>query len=446
MDRSFAELTAAIEARQPTLPEIRERAIAAQLKFNAFITLPEPLSCMPENEKYIPVAVKDCIKVTGIPTTYGSKIFANSEPEKTDAAVIKLLRRAGGTVAGKTHLSEFCFGATGQNQHFGNACNPWDSNRITGGSSSGSGAAVAAGIVRLALGTDTGGSVRIPAGLCGVVGLRPTVGRVSNQGCLSVSTICDTIGPIAASVSEAAWLYDVIQGYDPADPLSIAKGISSASCLRDGVSGLTIGIARPFYFEDSDADVIEGVEHAIAVLEKLGVAVRDVALGDVQERREQHAIRFVAADVAEARTEIYESNYHDLGKEFRRRIESGQQLTGMEYAASIRASLRFRQSLREHFESGIDVLITPTCPATAPLWEDASDMITTTGKMARFTYDFAAAGVPALTVPCGFDKQGLPIGMQLIGSWGNDALLFQTAFAFEQATSFHTNRPILVYG
>lgn len=379
----------------------------------------------------VPVMIKDCIDVAGDVTTFGSAIHVEDAPARQDAFTIARLRRAGGGVAGKTHLTEFCFGATGENAHFGNARNPWDKARITGGSSSGSAASVGAGIVRMALGTDTGGSVRVPAALCGVVGLRPSFGRVSNSGCISLSTIVDTIGPMAATARECAWLFDAIAGYDPDDPNSQRGGALASADIDAGVTGLLIGIPRPFYFEDASAEVSETVETALRWLERSGAGLKDCALGDAEERRSQHAIRFVAADVADARRAVLRDHGDRLGAKVRQRIEQGALLSGPDYAASIRALQHFRRMLRTAFESGIDVLATPTTPEVAPLWSDSDDMIATTRRVAAFTYDIGATGFPALSVPCGFTAAGLPVGIQLVAPWGREDILFRVAQVLE---------------
>ena len=391
----------------------------------------------------VPLLVKDCIAARGMPVTYGSAIEAQSAPVSEDAFVVSRAREAGFAIIGKASLTEYCFGATGENAHFGNVRNPWDPDRITGGSSSGSAAAVAAGIVPCALGTDTGGSVRVPASLCGVVGLRPTIGRVSNHGCLDVSSAYDTIGPIAQDVETAARLYDAIQGYDPRDPLSIPAGESACARINGGVSGLTVGVLRPYYCDESDPAVVAAFENAVSALKDAGAETVDAALGTVEERREQGAIRFIAADVADARSDLRLHRRDEVGAEFLRRLDVGAAVTGTEYARSFRSLLTLRRQLRDLFESGIDVLVTPTCPVTAPLWSDATDMIATTRLVARFTYDIGAAGVPALQVPIALDPEGMPIGMQLIGAWGEDALLFQAARAIEEAMNFKRHRPTI---
>lgn len=388
----------------------------------------------------VPVLVKDCIDWRGQLTTHGSAVYRDAAPAAGDAEVVRRLRDTGATLIGKSHLSEFCFGATGENATFGNCRNPWDTARITGGSSSGSAAAVGAGIVPAAIGTDTGGSVRVPAALCGVVGLRPTLGRVSNHGVLDVSTICDVVGPFGATVADAARLYAAIAGYDARDPLSFADAAPLLEGMDGGVKGLRVGLPRAFFFEDLQDCVRRAVDDAAAVLERLGCTLVDVPLGEAETLRTGGAFRFVLADVADARRDVYPEHADRIGAEVRRRIELGHQVSGADYAHCIRLLQQFQRTLRDTFAAGVDVLLTPTTPVTAPLWSEASDMVATTRLVARNTYDLGAAGVPSLGVPCGFDRRNLPIGMQLTAPWRAEALLFRVAHAFETATEHHRAR------
>ncbi|KGE04520.1 amidase [Pseudohaliea rubra] len=390
----------------------------------------------------VPVLVKDCMDVRGLPTTCGSRLYAQAGPAAGTATVVARLQAQNAAIVGKANLTEFCFGATGENEHFGNCLNPWATDRITGGSSSGSAAAVASGMVRVALGTDTGGSVRIPAALCGVVGLRPTVGRVPNTGCLAVSTISDTIGPLAATVAEACWVYDIIQGYDAADPLSIAAGPSTLSTLHHGIAGFSVGVLRGFFAEALAPDIESALAEVGRLLEKAGARLADVQPTDNNALSEHHAFRFILADVAEARGPLMADAGHRaaIGAEVRRRIALGQQVTGTEYAASIRALLALKQWLRSVFDSGIDLLLLPTTPVTAPLWRDADDMVETTRLVSRFTYDLGASGMPSVSVPMGLDRDGLPMGALLAAPWGEEARLLRAAQAIEEGLAL-TERP-----
>lgn len=392
----------------------------------------------------LPLLVKDCMHVRGLPTTYGSEIFFGNTVASEDATVVARLRSQNVTIVGKASLTEFCFGATGQNEYFGNCKNPWNTDRITGGSSSGSAAAVASGMVRMALGTDTGGSVRVPAALCGIVGLRPTVGRVPNTGCLEVSTISDTIGPLAATVEEASWLFDAIQGYDAADPLSVATGPGTLATLEDGVEGLTIARLGGFFAENLDPAIEGRIAEVATLLESQRARLTDTLPDNDTAIREHHAFRFILADVADARKALMAdpSQRSRIGAEVRRRIELGQQVSGTEYASSIRSLLALKQWLRDVFAAGVDLLLLPTTPVTAPLWRDSMDMVETTRLVARFTYDLGATGVPSISVPMGLDAQGMPMGAMLAAPWGNEAVLMRAARAIERGLSL-TAKPLV---
>lgn len=300
----------------------------------------------------VPVLVKDCIDWQARPTTHGSAVYRDAPPAIVDAEVVRRLRDAGATLIGKSHLSEFCFGATGENAAFGNCRNPWDTARITGGSSSGSAAAVGAGIVPAAIGTDTGGSVRVPAALCGVVGLRPTLGRVSNHGVLDVSTICDVVGSFGATVADAARMYAAIAGYDPRDPLSFADPAALLEGMDAGVKGLRIGLPRAFFYENLEDCVARAVDDAAGVLERLGCTLVDVPLGEAETLRTGGAFRFVLADVADARRDVYPEHADRIGAEVRRRIELGHQVSGTDYAHCIRLLQQFQRTLRDTFAAG----------------------------------------------------------------------------------------------
>lgn len=382
----------------------------------------------------MPVVVKDCIDVAGLRTSHGSGLHPDHRAA-VDAAVVERLRAAGAALIAKTHLSEFCFGATGENGTYGDCRNPWDPARIPGGSSSGAAVAVASGMVRMAIGTDTGGSIRIPAALCGVVGLRPTHGRVSNRGVLPLSLLCDTVGPIAATVAEAAQLFGVIAGYDPVDPASRTFRDRSSDRRKGTIRGLRIGMPRRFFFDDLGPEVGCRVEDAARALEEAGALLIDVPVADPQGLADHRAFRFVLADVADSRADVMRDHAAELGSEVQRRIILGQAVTGTEYARCMRALWRWKAELRSIFADRADVLLTPTVPVTAPLWRDSRDMVETTRRVARLTYDVGAAGVPSLSVPCGFDRYGLPVGAQLIAPWGAEALLFEVGAELERRLS-----------
>lgn len=278
-----------------------------------------------------PILVKDCLDVRGLPTTNGSSLFGMA-PAADDCEVVRRVRQAGYVIVGKANLTEFCFGATGDNAFFGRVRNPWDPQRISGGSSSGSAAAVASGMVRVAIATDTGGSTRVPAALCGMVGLRPTLGRVSNSGSFSLSLLCDTIGPIAPTVAEVAAAFAAIAGYDPLDPVSIEGDPQPLAAMNEGVRGLRIGLPRSFYFENLQPEVGEAVERAASVLERLGATLVDIDLEDPESLAEHRAFQFVLADVADARRDLMRDHRDGISPEVRRRIELGEAVSGRDYA------------------------------------------------------------------------------------------------------------------
>lgn len=380
-----------------------------------------------------PILIKDCMDVRGLPTTHGSSLYGKT-PAPSDSETARRVRDAGYVIVGKANLTEFCFGATGDNAHLGRTRNPWDPTRISGGSSSGSAAAVASGMVRLAIGTDTGGSVRVPAALCGVVGLRPTLGRVSNRGCLALSLLCDTIGPIAPTVVEVASVFSAMAGYDPRDPVSIEGDPQPLADIDKGVRGLRIGLPRSFYFDNLQPEVAEAVERAAGVFERLGATLVDLQLEDPKALQEHRAFQFVLADVADARRDLMREHREQLGAEVRRRIELGEQVSGRDYAQCLRALWRFKSELRSLFADRVDLLLTPTTPTTAPLWADSHDMVETTRRVAKLTYELGATGIPSMSVPCGLDRAGLPIGMQLSAAWGGEGLLFRAGNAYQKET------------
>lgn len=380
----------------------------------------------------MPILIKDCIDIAGRTTTFGAASAAHGRADE-DAFVVKRLRAAGYRPIGKASLSEYCFGATGENPHVGDCRNPWDVDRIAGGSSSGSAAAVASGMVRAAIGTDTGGSIRIPAALCGVIGLRPTFGRVSNRGVLDVSLLCDTVGPIAATVAEAAALYTAMQGFDADDPVSVRFADNGAVDLSRGVAGVRVGIPRAFFYDDIDPDIAVALAATADALAASGATLIDIDLADPAGLADHRAYQFVLADVADARRRELAEAPDTLGTEVRRRLEFGARIAGIDYARCVRALWRWKGELRAIFADRADVLLAPATPITAPRWDESRDMVAMTRRLARCCYDVGAAGVPALTVPCGLDRRRLPIGAQVIGDWGSESLLFACAAVIERA-------------
>lgn len=388
----------------------------------------------------VPVSVKDCMDRAGVRTTYGSHASVATVATQ-DATVVRRLRAAGSVFLGKNNLHEWCFGGTTQNEHFGPCRNPWDPARIPGGSSGGSGAAVAAGMCRVSLGTDTGGSVRIPAAMCGVSGLRPTVGSVPNTGVVEVSVGFDTVGPLAYDVSDVARTFVAIAGYDPRDPISAPHAYGDVLAgMRDGIAGVRVGVPRRFFFDDVQPDVAQRVLEATRELEACGATIVEIELSGADRAHQDAAFTITVADMAARHRERIENAPETIGPETLRRMQLGLAVSGVDYAAASRRLGEWKAQLRKIFAS-VDLIATPTCPMVAPKIAAAADMIETTRGLTRFTFAFGQAGLPATSVPCGFDRDGMPVGFQLIAPWFAEALLFRAGVAYQSRTEFHRARP-----
>jgi len=416
---------------------------------NAFITvidLQDALNAQPPagnastNElPGIPIAVKDLFDTAGIRTTAGSKFFADHVPEK-DAFVVERLRQAGALIIGKTNTHEIALGITGNNPHYGTARNPWDTSRIPGGSSSGSAIAVLTGMALGALGTDTGGSIRIPASLCGVVGFKPTFGRVSTRGVFPLSWNLDHVGPLTTCVQDAALMMQVISVYDPIDPASMKMLAGDyVSHLQDDMEGSKIALGTGEYMETSDPEILEAVRQAAKVFaERLGCRVQEV---DVSWMREAALANktMTQSDGAAVHRDRLKEHPDWFGEDIRRRLEEGARTTSTEYILARRTQAEVRKRCEQFFESH-DLLILPTTPIAAPTIE-GHDAVEQAGRLTRFTAPFNLAGLPALSLPCGFTREGLPIGLQIVSRAWADAKVLNTGHAFEQATEWHKQFP-----
>ena len=388
----------------------------------------------------IPIAVKDLIDTAGMRTTAGSKFFTENVPD-TDAFVVEKLKQAGAWILGKTNTHEIALGVTGINPHFGTARNPWDPERISGGSSSGSAVAVAAGMAPAALGTDTGGSIRIPAALCGVVGFKPTFGRVSLRGILPLSWNLDHAGPITACVRDAALMLQVISIYDSVDPGSIKMLTGDyLGHLVDDLEGRKIALAVGDYINEADAEVLQAVQAAAQIFESMKCRVTEVDMGWLHDAAIANRT-IMRADAAAVHNGRLKDHPDWFSTDVRQRLEDGARTSSTEYALARRAQAEVRKRFENFFEM-YDLLILPTTPVTAPPIE-GTDSLEQAAVLNRFTSPFNLAGLPALTVPCGFTQSGLPIGLQIVArAWG-DAKTLNAGYAFEQATEWHTRRPAI---
>jgi aspartyl-tRNA(Asn)/glutamyl-tRNA(Gln) amidotransferase subunit A len=388
----------------------------------------------------IPVALKDIFDTAGVRTTAGSRILEQRVPA-SDAWVVARLKAAGAVLLGKLNLHEFAFGATGKNPHCGPVRNPWNADLISGGSSSGSGAAVAAGQCLFSLGTDTGGSVRIPSALCGIVGLKPTFGRVGRSGVFPLSWSLDHVGPMTRTVEDSAIVLQAIAGKDPGDPSSSDEPVPDyTSSIRSGIDGLRVGVPGRFFFESLDSDVKEAVSLAVSVLEALGARV--------DEFQPPYADEIPAAVTAIMMPEALAVHHRwmrerpeDYGDDVRHRLELGALIQAVDYVHAQRLREASVRAWAEMVFGAFDVVVTPTCSIPAPP-VDTSDLGTTLA-LVRLTNPINLLGAPAISVPCGFNAKGLPVGLQIIGRWFQEATLLRVAFAYEEATAWRTWHPPL---
>jgi aspartyl-tRNA(Asn)/glutamyl-tRNA(Gln) amidotransferase subunit A len=413
----------------------------------------------------VPVALKDVLCTRGVPTTCGSKILRQFVPPY-DADVVRRLRQADAVLFGKTNMDEFAMGSSTENSAFQVTRNPWDRERIPGGSSGGSAAAVAAGLVPLALGTDTGGSVRQPAGLCGVVGLKPTYGRVSRFGLVAYGSSLDQVGPFAHDVRDAALLLEVIAGHDPRDSTSVDRPVPAyTETALQPVRPLTLGVPREHFSAGLDAEVERAVREAVKVYESLGATVKEVSLPHTAYAVATYYL--VATAEASSNLARYDgvhyghraaaydnlidmycrSRAEGFGAEVKRRVMLGTYAlsSGYKDAYYVKA-LQVRRLIKEDYDrafAACDVIVGPTSPTAAfkagervedPLAMYLSDIYTISTNL---------AGLPAVSVPCGFTGGGLPIGLQLQAPAFEEAKLLRAARMFEQATDWHRRRPPL---
>jgi aspartyl-tRNA(Asn)/glutamyl-tRNA(Gln) amidotransferase subunit A len=388
----------------------------------------------------IPIGLKDLIDTAGVRTTCGSALFADRVPSE-DAFVVQRLKRAGAVLIGKQNLQEFAYGGTSASSHYGAVHNPWNTKHIAGGSSGGSAAAVAAGMCFGAIGSDTGGSIREPAAFCGVVGLKPTYGRVSTRGVFPLSWSLDHVGPICRNVRDAALMLEAIAGYDVLDPTCVdwppeqyaqyANALSSKSDFR-------IGLVRQPFFEDLDRDIELAINEAIEVIRRmshLSSQVIEVLLPSVPTA--------VQAPEVYAVHRNYYTNSPELYRPWmRERLAQAATADTGAYIEDRFALERVRRTVNDVFAE-VDLLITPTTPVPPITIEAASNMSPNpAGEVwLRNTRPFNAYGLPTISIPCGFTSAGLPIGLQIAGPRFGEGRVFRFAHAFEQSTDWHKRTP-----
>lgn len=390
----------------------------------------------------VPLAVKDLAETAGVRTTAASAVLENYVPSE-DAEVVRRLRKAGAVMLGKLNLHEFAYGGSGVIGHFGPAKNPWNTAHVTGGSSSGSAAAVAAGLCYGAIGTDTAGSIRLPAACCGIVGLKPTYGLVSTRGVIPLSWSLDHVGPMTRTVSDAALMLQAIAHYDPHDfYCQKFPPVYYPSAIEEKCSTLRLGRPAEFW-KDLDPEVESVANGALADLGKLTAGIEDMELSLAGDRTLVRCEPFV---YHQRHLPAHESQYHP---DTLRRIMSGADVTAMQYVEAHRDLLRRRREVLEAFEQ-VDVIVTPATPVLAPSFvelEAAPDRLRSTELlMLRNTRPFNVYGLPAVSIPCGFSKSGLPIGLQISGAPGAEGVVLALARAYEKQTGWHKKMPSLSSG
>jgi aspartyl-tRNA(Asn)/glutamyl-tRNA(Gln) amidotransferase subunit A len=454
---SIAELAPRLAAREISPVEVTDATLARieqlEPKLNAYITVTAESARHAARAAEaailaghyhgplhgIPVAIKDLYATRGVATTFGSPLYADWVPD-FDAAAVEQLKRAGAVLLGKTNLHELAYGSTSANAHYGAVHNPWRLDHHPGGSSGGSSAAVAAGVAYAAMGSDTGASIRQPAACTGIVGIKPTFGRLSKFGALPLAWSQDHAGPLTRTVRDAALVLQALAGHDPRDPSSVARPVPDFSAgISDGIAGLRIGVARAFFFDDCAPGVVDAIEAALRVLEELGARIEEVALPDMDAAYTVGTVTiavegaaFHAADLRE-RPELFSD-------ELRAAFELGSFYSGVDYVQAQRVRRQVMQATKRAMAS-FDAVVMPTSPVpTTPI---ASSPPEHAMLRPRNTMPFNVLGLPGISVPCGFTGDGLPVGLQIIGKAFDEAGVLRLAHAYEQATDWPRRRPPL---
>ena len=459
---AVSELASLIESRRASPVEITQacldRIAALNDRFNAFVTLDEAgaLAAAKAAEAEIvrgdyrgplhgvPVAHKDLYATAGLRTTGGSRVLADNIPEH-DATVVARLKQAGMVTLGKTNTHEFAYGPTNEVSLFGAVHNPWNTERISGGSSGGSAAAVAAGLVPIASGSDTGGSIRIPSSCCGLTGLKPTYGRVSRAGILPLCWSMDHAGPLANSALDAALFLRAVAGSDPRDDASSRAPVPDYAALLDGrIEGLRIGVPRKLFFDRADNAVAGSVDDALAVCVELGAVLVPVDIPHIEQAAAAAMVMYLAEATAYHDDTLDERADH-YSEQVRTFLELGDQILAKDYLHAQRYRTLLGRTLVRIFEH-VDVLAVPATPVTATPIGCESVAINGVddgvfGALLRNTEPFNLSGLPAVVAPCGFDGQGMPISLQIVGPAFEEGRILNVIHAYQSATQWHARRP-----
>lgn len=451
------DIAAAVQSRKASAREVTDAALRrageVQDKFHPFITLAPELArkqAAQVDERVsagaklplagVPFAVKDLFDVAGLPTTFGSKVLAK-RIAKTDAECVKRLVDAGGVCLGKLNLHEFAFGFTGENPHYGDCRNPWDPDRVAGGSSSGSAVAVATGICPVTLGSDTGGSIRMPSALCGLVGLKPTYGRVSRAGGLPLSWTMDHAGPLTRTAAEAALVLKILAGRDPADESTTSRPVPDyPQELGARLKGVKLGLQHRWFFESLEPAVADALGAAVKKLQSLGAEIVEVDLAYLEEVVGAHRA-VIFSEASAWHRQFLEQQSAEYGDSIRPLLLAGLFLPAVEYLKGLQVRRVVRRAWAEAFAK-IDALVTPTTPVVATKFGQAKAALPGGDKpLVRayldLTLPFNLTGQPAVSVPCGFSPEGLPIGMQLVGRAYGEATVLRIAHQYQMDTEWH---------
>lgn len=389
----------------------------------------------------VPLALKDLYETAGIPTTAGSLFFKDYLP-RNNAAVVQKLYDDGAVLLGKLNMHEIALGVTSVNPHFGACRNPWSLDKVAGGSSGGSAAALASRLCMGSLGSDTGGSIRIPSALCGCVGFKPTYGRVSVRGVIPLSTNLDHAGPMARTAQDAALLLQAIAGWDSSDPFSADVSIDDyVSHINSGIKGLRFALATgPYFFEKTQQEVIDAVDNAAAAMVELGAKCSRIDVPYMGEAAAANGIMIVC-DAAVYHEERLAQAPENFGEDVRRRLLNGAAMPVADYVKARHFQTIFRHELISLI-SNYDFIVMPTCPVTAPPVE-GPDALEQARLLTRFTAPFNLAGTPALALPCGYSSDGLPISLQICGPPWSEAKILRAAHAYEEASGWRQRKPAL---
>ena len=454
---SLHELSALIAKHEISPVEVTGRCLEqitqSEPEINAFITLTGETALQEAKQaekeiaagKYrgalhgIPLAIKDLFETKGVRTTAGSLFLRQNIPAR-DCFVVSRLRQQGAVFLGKLNMHEWALGVTNENPHYGACRNPWDKRRIPGGSSGGSAAALAAGMCFGALGTDTGGSIRIPSSLCGITGIKPTFGRVSKQGVIPLSRNLDHVGPMARQVEDLALILNAIAGFDSDDPYAVNTSTGDyTSRLGKNIRGWHIAVPVGDYFHTTEDEVSKAFAAAANTFKDLGAILIETRMPHAESMAKANSL-ITKCDAAAFHSERIAQHPGNFGQDVLTRLIQGKQTSITGYTEARHLQHTGKRWFRSLFEKA-DLLLLPTTPVTAPL-SNTAQAVERAKQLTRFTGIFDLTGLPAISLPCGFTSHGLPIGLQIIAPWWQESRLLQAAYAYEKAAAWFRKTPL----